>query len=353
MNKKAKYLLVFLVCLVLIFFLSVAFCNNRINEPIAGAKKEIKFQVEEGDSLQAVGKRLEEKSIIRSGFFFEFYGWLTGREEQIKAGKYNLNSEMSIKEIMNKMAGGNIIKDIVTVRIIEGKRLTDIADILEKQGVAAREEFLEVTGYPKKIYAEEEQKNFQKFVNDYEFLESKPAQYGLEGYLFPDTYEFYKDIEPEEVVMKMLNNFSRKLTPAIREDIKDKNRTIHEVVTMASLLEKEAKTEEEMKIVAGIFWDRIEQEMPLQSCATIAYALGRDKIKYSNLDTEINSPYNTYKYKGLPPAPIGNPGLKAILAAVYPIDTDYQYFLSPVGSDKTLFSKTYEEHLRKKRRYVD
>jgi UPF0755 protein len=250
------------------------------------------------------------------------------------------------------LTGGGIAHNIVVVQITEGKRLTDIADILEKQGVVTREEFLKITGYPKKIH-KEEQRNYQQFVDDYGFLQNKPTPYGLEGYLFPDTYEFYKGVEAEKIVIKMLNNFSRKLTPDIREDIEDEGRTVHEIVTMASLLEKEAKTKEEMRTVAGIFWDRIERDTPLQSCATIAYALGQDKIQYSDLDIEIDSPYNTYKYKGLPPAPIGNPGLQSIQAAVDPIETDYQYFLSPVGSDETLFSETYEEHLRKKREYVD
>ncbi len=333
----------------MIFFIFSVFSGDSFEKGKEGAV----IEVSSGEGIDSVGQKLKRENIIDSVILFKAYSWMSGKESQIKAGKYNLNSEMSVKEIVNKMAGGNVIQDIVTIRITEGKRLSEIADILKQQEVATREEFLEITGYPQKKYKEEERRNRQQFANNYDFLQDKPAEYGLEGYLFPDTYEFYKNIEAEKVVMKMLNNFSRKLTPDIRQEIKERGKTVHEIITMASLLEKEARTEEEMKIVAGIFWDRMEEETPLQSCATIAYALGKDKIKYSNLDTEIDSPYNTYRHKGLPPAPIGNPGLKAIRAAIDPTETDYRYFLSPVGSDKTLFSETYEEHLRKKRQYVD
>ncbi|HMB66069.1 MAG TPA: endolytic transglycosylase MltG, partial [Patescibacteria group bacterium] len=248
----------------------------------------------------------------------------------------------------------DIKKEVTVMKIIEGWDTNDIAEHLERKGLASKEEFLQTVGRPQKNYnLTGSSFGFAELSDDYGFLKSKPDSYGLEGYLFPDTYEVYKDASAKEAVVKMLNNFDKKLTEKMKKDIQERGRTVHEIITMASLAEKEAQTEEEMKIVAGIFWDRINQEKPLQSCATLAYALGKDKVQYSGLDTNIDSPYNTYKHKGLPPTPISNPGLQAIKAAIYPKETDYQYFLSPVGSDKTLFSKTYREHQRKKAKYVD
>lgn len=137
----------------------------------------------------------------------------------------------------------------------------------------------------------------------------------------------------------------------MRVEIEKREKTIYEIVTMASILEKEVKTPEDMKIVSGIFWKRIDQGRPLQSCATIAYVLGREKKQYSYEDTRTPSPYNTYINKGLPPGPINNPGMNSILAAVYPKETDYNYFLTDPETGKTIFSKTLEEHEENKVKY--
>ena len=204
------------------------------------------------------------------------------------------------------------------------------------------------------IYQKEE---FLKAVNkdfsqEFNFLKDKPKDLGLEGYLFPDTYEIVKGENAEEFIKIMLQNFDKKLTDDLEQEIKNKNKSIFEIITMASLLEKEVKTHEDKRIVAGIFWKRIETRIPLQSCATIAYIKGENQWQYSYEDTRIKSPYNTYLNLGLPLGPISNPGIDSIEAAIYPKETEYNYFLTNPKTGKTIFSKTYKEHNINKEKYL-
>jgi UPF0755 protein len=172
----------------------------------------------------------------------------------------------------------------------------------------------------------------------------------LEGYLFPDTYYFPIDVSGEEVVKIMRENFEKKISP-YKKGIEKSGKTIQEIVIMASLIEKEVKTKKEKKLVSGILWKRLKNGIPLQVDATITYITGKKTTKIPLEDLQIDSPYNTYKYKGLPPAPICNPGLESILAALYPEESDYWYYLStPEG--KTLFFKTLEEHNLAKAKYL-
>jgi UPF0755 protein len=181
----------------------------------------------------------------------------------------------------------------------------------------------------------------------------------LEGYLYPDTYRVFASSTPEEIITKMLSNFDKKLTPQMREDIAASGHTINQIVTMASIIEKEAPISyqtgdnRDARIISGIFWRRLKNDQPLQSCATLAYVLGVDKKQYSGTDTQVNSPYNTYVNRGLPPGPISNPGILAIEAAIYPLASDYNYFLTPSGSQKIVYAATYEEHLRNKEKYLE
>jgi UPF0755 protein len=172
-----------------------------------------------------------------------------------------------------------------------------------------------------------------------------------EGYLFPDTYYFYKNSSLDVVIQKMKDNFNSKIDDGLIKEIENQGKTLYDVLKMASILEREVVSDDDRVIVSGIFWKRIKLGMPLQADITIAYILGIDKWKYSSEDIKINSPYNTYTNLGLPPTPICNPGLSAIRAAIYPKQTDYLYFLSaPDGT--TIYAKTLEEHNRNKAKYL-
>ena len=213
-----------------------------------------------------------------------------------------------------------VYKEEKTLRIIEGWKNSDIASLLVKNNLATADEFIQA------------QKDYD--TSRFSFLADKPKSTDLEGYLYPDTYRVFASSTASEVITKMLSNLDQKLTPQMRADIKAQGKTINEILTMASIIEKEAPISyakgdnRDAKIISGIFWHRIEIGQALQSCATLAYVLGIDKEQYSAVDTKFESPYNTYLNPGLPPGPISNPGILAIEAAIYPTPSNYNYFLT-------------------------
>ncbi len=287
------------------------------------------FIIEKGSGLSEIASQLKQEGLIRSRLFFSFYVFLKGSQSDLKAGEYNLSPSMNISEIAGQIIQGNIAGTKIT--IIEGWNIRDIAAYLGGKGICSKESFLEAVNFSAGVEGE------------FDFLSDKPEKTNLEGYLFPDTYWVKQTADADDVIKILLTNFGNKLTPAIREEINAQGKTIFEIITMASLIEKEVATDSDRRVVSGIFWKRLENHYPLQSCATIAYALGFDKWRYSVEDTQIDSPYNTYKYAGLPAGPIANPGLSAIKAAIEPEASDYNYFMSK-SDGETVFSKTLQEH---------
>ena len=168
----------------------------------------------------------------------------------------------------------------------------------------------------------------------------------MEGFLFPDTYEFSSDATAEDVMKRMIDEFDHKVTPEMRKQAAAKNISIYELATMASLIEKEALYDSDLSLISQIFWKRIKINMPLQSCATIQYILGEPKEDLSVEDTKIDSPYNTYQNYGLPPGPIANAGLRSLKAVLEPADTDYLYFVADRNGN-TYYTNTFDEHLAK------
>ncbi len=247
-----------------------------------------------------------------------------------------------------------------TIKILEGWTVRGISQYFEELGKWQSEELLELVGFPQTDYRDNKEMSFPKdFSANFQFLKDKPKYYGLEGYLFPDTYKIYSDATLEEVVVKMLQNFDDKLTPKMRADIEKQGKTIYEIVTMASIIEKEApiinspdSDNKDAKIISGIFWDRLKVGQALQSDATLSYIFGDNKPGHSGKELEVDSPYNTYKYRGLPPSPICNPGIVALEAAIYPIKTTYNYFLTPSDSKEVIYADTYEQHLANKYKYL-
>lgn len=230
-----------------------------------------------------------------------------------------------------------------TILIREGLTNKDINQYLLDKKLMADSQFLELS---------------QTKIKDlptawqYDFFQDAPRNVDLEGFLFPDTYRLYENDNSQILIDKMLANFDKKLTPELRAEIVKQKKSIFEIITLASIVEKEVRSTADMKLVAGIFYNRLKSGQGLQSCATLAYILGVNKTQYSYADTQIDSPYNTYKYRGLPPGPIANPGLAAITAAIYPTKTDYNYFLSDPATGQTIFSKTLDQHNANKAKYL-
>jgi UPF0755 protein len=295
---------VFIVLILLMIFIFLW----GIFVPKEKVSKEKIFSIEKGQGLFEIGENLEKEGLIKSKIFFYFYVFLIGKEKNLQAGKYFLSSSMNIPETAQKIIKGDIAKMKVTIP--EG---FTVKEIEERLGIKL------------------------------------PAE-NLEGYLFPDTYYFPIDISGEEVAKIMRENFEKKISP-YKEEIEKSGKTLQEIVIMASLIEKEVKTKEEKELASGILWKRLKSGIPLQVDATITYITGKKTTKIPLQDLQIDSPYNTYKYKGLPPGPICNPGLESILAALYPKDSDYWYYLSkPDG--QTIFFKNYEEFIAAKAKYL-
>ena len=182
-------------------------------------------------------------------------------------------------------------------------------------------------------------------------LSDKPQGATLEGYLFPDTYYFSKDATPAGILKKILNNTDTQISVDVVSAAKIQNKSIFQVLTMASMIEKEVKTDADRAVVSGIFWNRIAAGQALQSDATLTYVLGDKNSAHNGADLTLDSPYNSYVNKGLPPGPISNPGLASIIAALHPQTTDYNYFLSDPKTGQTVFAKTFAEHVANKAKY--
>jgi len=325
----------------LIFFIFIIFIAGfifwkNLNTPKDLSDTKIKiFQIKKGEGAIKIAENLEKEGLIKSRLLFLLFTFLKNQTKNLKAGIYYLSPSMTIPEIMEKIVKGEVASQKIT--IIEGWSKKEIGEYLEKLNLIKKEDFENAI---KKDYSQE-----------FDFLKDKPRGVDLEGYLFPDTYEIKLGESAEEIVKKMLKNFGDKLTPDLQKEIKKQNKKIFEILILASLLEKEVKTKEDKELVAGILWKRLENKMPLQVDATITYITGKKTTKISIEETQIDNPYNTYKYLGLPPGPICNPGLESILAAIYPKESDYWYYLSaPDG--KTIFSKTLQEHNIAKAKYL-
>ncbi|TSC56570.1 MAG: hypothetical protein Greene071421_124 [Parcubacteria group bacterium Greene0714_21] len=269
------------------------------------AKTGIVVIIEKGQGTKDIAKYLERQKFIRSSFFFQAYSFLTGASHKLQAGEYLLSPSLSLSQIVRKLATGDVHKEAVT--FVEGWSVKDYPILLE-------------------------------FLN-------------FEGYLFPDTYFVRTDETPESIVRRMLQNFDKHFTPQLRTETQRQKKTIFQVVTMASLLEKEVPGLQDRKIVAGVLWKRLKAGVALQVDATVLYVKGEHTVKISKEDTQIDSPYNTYKYPGLPVGPIGNPGMESILAALYPTESPYWYYLSTLTGE-TIFSKTLEDHNLAKAKYL-
>lgn len=305
------------------------------------------FLVEKGEGIKKISFNLKKQGLIKNRNFFELYVFLTGKAKKLQAGRYLISNSESIAKIARKVSSGEVIKMKLTIP--EGFKIKQIEERLIEKGLIEGVKLKDLKA--------------ALFKDKFKFLEQVPEDTNLEGYLFPDTYQFLYNDKAQEIAQKMLENFDKKLTLNLRKEIAKQNKSIFEIITMASLIEKEVRTLEEKKKVSGILWKRLKAGIPLQVDATIIYILsdsekyperyitGKKTTKVSRLETYIDSPYNTYKYLGLPVGPICNPGIESIKAAIYPQDSDSWYYLStPEG--ETIFSKTLEKHNIAKARYL-
>lgn len=342
MNKRKIITITVLLLIVIAIIWKVNSCISSIYKPYdLNDDTEYTIEIAEGSGASEVAKTLYENKIIRNGTAFKDVLKDLDLEKHIKSGKFVLKRSMTLEEIANTIAGkGDNAQDsageTVKVTIPEGFELTRIAQRLEEKSLVSSEDFLQ------------ESKNVDKYKEKFDFL-STINNDSLEGFLFPATYEIKLGSSSEEIITMMLKAFENIYNKLNADgDIKDLN----SLITLASIVEREAKLEEERPIIAKVFLNRIDKNIRLQSCATIQYALGERKANLSNEDLKIDSPYNTYTHNGLPPAPIANPGEASIVASMNPADVDYLYFVVKPGSNGAHnFSSDYNDFLKDKKDY--
>jgi len=296
----------------------------------AGEIREIAIAPE--TPLREIARQLYDAGLIRSPYFFRLYLRLTDRDRQLKAGNYRLVTGVSVPVLTERLCAGE--NSYIAVTIPEGFTMEQIAGTLQQKGLIDADKFWE---------AAEKEEFAYDFLN-----EAVPARNRLEGFLFPDTYYISRGMSEKDIIEMMLKRFAQVLTPEVRERLAEENLTVQEMVTLASMVEKEARHPEEQPLIAGVMLNRLQAGMPLQVDATVLYALGEHRERVYYRDLEVDSPYNTYRYRGLPPGPIASPGEGAIRAVLYPASHNYLYYVArPDGFH--IFSATLEEHNRARR----
>ncbi len=332
-NKK---ILLFVVVL-LVVISGIFYFRNQVYYSRGDYAGEKMFEIAKGEGNALIASKLEEGGLVSRKIYFYYYLRTRGLLNKIMPGEYQLSGSMTIPEIAHIIT--NPGQMFAKITFPEGFTASQMADRLTANGFPG-EAFLKIVNDP------------GDFRKRYSYL-SDPAVQTLEGYLFPDTYFFRKDITAENITGRLLDTFDGKLDGNLRKEMERRNKTIKDIIIMASLAEKEVQTLSDMKIVTGIFWKRLEIGQRLQSDAPLSYILNDKKDQHSGKELELDSPYNTYRNAGLPPGPISNPGLNAITAAVYPEDSGYNYFFTVVvdGEKKVVYSKTFEEHVANKNKY--
>ncbi|MCL0051906.1 endolytic transglycosylase MltG [Peptococcaceae bacterium] len=326
----------FLLVALLIFFGLFYFLSQLKAVNSEENMKIIIVEVEPNTACKELANMLEKKGLIRNSFVFNLYATYTGMDTRIQPGEYELNTAMSAKEILRKLVSGEIIYYSFTIP--EGYTVEQIAEILEKEGLSDKERFLELC----------RQGDF-----DFDFLvKDTDMKYVLEGYLFPDTYKVTGHTTEEEIIEMMLKRFELEMEMLdFEQKAKELGLSVHQAVTIASMIEREALVDSDRPIISSVIHNRLKINMPLQIDATVLYALGEHKEVVLYKDLEVESPYNTYKVNSLPPGPIASPGTASLHAAVNPAKTDYLYYvLKPDGSHA--FSRTYSEHLANVSKYL-
>lgn len=308
----------------------------------SGSGKAQTVKISSGSSVTAIGQDLKDKKIISSVWLFKAYLKATGNDDRMTAGYHDIVAHASLARVVKQLCSPASSIQERNVTIIEGWRLKDVAADLEKDGVVSEADFLSAA-------------QINNWRSQYDFLSDKKIT-SLEGFLYPDTYRVYKDASSSDIIKKALDEFAQKVTPQMRADLKAQNRSLIDAVILASIIEREISNQPahdaERAIVADIFWKRIKIGMGLQSDATVNYITGKTSTRPTLKDLAIDSPYNTYMYKGLPPGPINNPSLASIQSVIYPTKNDYYYFLTDANG-KAYFAKTYDEHLANIKRYLD
>lgn len=303
------------------------------NKSTGSLTADILFVIEPGEPAQSVAARLKSEGAIQSKNIFLAHLAKTGKRGKLQKGIYTITPTDTVVTIAERMVNGEITRTDIKVTFPEGWPIKLMAERLTKNGLPGED-------FYKKAMSPD-----PKWRTSYLFLKSVPTTASLEGFLFPDTYQFAPTVTADEIIDRMLGNFEKKLTADIDAAAQARQRTLYELITLASIVEEEGRTEADRKIIADVFWKRLAIGQPFQSDATVNYVLGTFKEQPTFEDIESDSLYNTYKHAGLPPGPISNPSLQSIRATAFPTPNPYYYFLNNLETKEMFFAEDYDGHL--------
>lgn len=338
-QKTVKHTALYMLVVLLISAVLAVMVWFAADDVLALTKSDnvVPIVISEGDNLEDVAQNLKDHGLIRYKFLFKLYGKISHAEEKFSTGTFELNQQFDYHALVNGLAAASETRKTVTLTFPEGYTCDQIFAMLADNDVCTRADLEDTAA---------------NYDFEYEFLASRPygARNRLEGFLFPDTYDFYVDDDAVRVINKFLSNFEGHLSDELlgavselnadirqrmteegtftQEEIDGAEMDIYKVLTVASLIEKEAGSDQERSLIASVIYNRLTTHVHelLQIDASVEYALGEHKEQLTANDLAVDNPYNTYKYKGLPPGPIANPGLSSIMAALYPEDTDFFFY---------------------------
>lgn len=321
--------------------LYLALRSAELQTPANSSDRQVDFTVYPGETTIDIARRLQQVGLIRDAELFRLYARYQGADGRLEAGEYRLRSNMTIPELTAALMHGLPGMRRVTLR--EGLRAEEIAEIMAAAGIADATQFMDVV---------------RNARFDYPALQDRPVSSTLEGYLFPDTYQIANSATVTQVVELLVKTFDSRFTPAMRQQAAAQKRTIFQVVTIASLVEREARLPAERPLIASVYLNRLAKGMPLEADSTVQYAMGYDAknktwwpaLRLEDLRKPVG-PYSTYLNVGLPPGPICNPGLASLQAVLEPANTGYLYYFAK-GDGSHAFATTFEEHQENMRKYA-
>jgi UPF0755 protein len=334
MKRLLKYVLLAIVVIAIVAGVAVYFGANRIYESYRGYEgTEVFVEVPPGAGPVSIADRLVDAGVVKDAVTFRGALWVSGRARDLKAGEYRFTEPMTALEVIDKIARGDVYRRTITFR--EGLTIAEMAKVFEGSGFGAAADFQKAASDPEAIKALD------------------PAATDLEGYLFPETYALPRNTPASVLVAQMVEFFKKAFTTEVQEAIKSRGLSVREAVTVASLVEKETAVDSERPMVAAVYLNRHRIGMPMQADPTVIFALQRAGRYDGNIrrdDLQFDSPYNTYRYPGLPPGPIAAPGRASLEAVAKPADVDYLYFVSR-NDGSHVFARTLDEHNRNVREW--
>lgn len=353
-KKKSTFVKIMIVLLILVFLFLLGtyfFIQKGLNPVDPQSDEVIEVEIPMGSNKNQIASILEDNELITSPLIYKMYIRFNN-ENNFQAGKYLMSPSMSLEEIIRYLNEGGtpiMAEAIGKITIPEGLTIEEIANRFDQSTDFTNENFMDLI--QNQDFIKEILDKYPELLTDAKDASSE-TRYFLEGYLYPATYEIHEETTLKELLTEMIDEMNRIMTPYYQE-IQQNELNVHEILTLASYIEGEGVSDEDRELISGVFYNRLAADMLLSTDPSVSYALGEHRERITHADLEVDSPYNTYKYKGIGAGPINNPSEAAIKASLYPADTDYLFFLADLTTGEVYFSKDYDQHLEYKRKYLD